>query len=1221
MYFKSLEIVGFKSFADKTKLNFEPGVTAIVGPNGCGKSNIADAIRWVLGEQSSKSLRASRMEDVIFNGTDTKEPINFAEVSLILSNDKRILPIDYDEVTISRRLFRSGDTEYLLNKTPVRLKDINELLMGTGIGTESYSIIEQGKMDLILSSKPEDRRYVFEEASGITKYKAKKKEALRKLEQTEQNLLRINDIITEVKRQITSIERQARKAERYKVDFDKLKELELKLSFFDYRNIKTEEKTFSVEGGDLREREKELNTEINSLAVKISDYRQSLNDINQRVADLKAKQADLSSSFNINAQKAGINKERIAEAHQSREALSKEIVLLREKIAVAQVSVQKLEADLAKISTDRDVKQKAVEEKESLQSSLSREIAEIEEKAKTGKTQIVDYLAKETHIKNDLIKLGADIQNKKARHRRLGIEKETVQKELDSVAQVLAVIVKEFEEAERKITEARSHLEAKEAASQSVISDIRSLESRIAEQENRRAGLRSKIEVLDDMVKKHEGFKQGVKNLLLKTSEAGSPGFGIRGVLADLIKVESGYEAIVSAFLGDDAQVLITDTDQDAANAIEYLRQNKLGKASFVSLQALAGTGIPAGPNGASLPSGLSVLKGFVKTDAAYASVIEHFFGNAYLTDAPEQGLKDLDIPGDTAVVNRSGTVYRDNTFSGGSSLDNDDSILIGRVDRLEAMKSELAGVEEGIARLIAEREEKDKAAESLKSEIEALERGLHAEDVNLANVKSRRDAQDEIVKKLKDEFSVTELELGEVQQAIDDASKRGEALNNELNVIEREKSDLQQFLDESHNMLAEKRSQKDRAALETVALRTEAQSLDKEEGSLKNGLNREKGFVFELEDNVFSKEGLSEEYAQKAKSLDEEIVSLTAQNETISRDLKVLGEEVSNIEGSRSSVVDTLSVDELQLKDREDALESLRNQIRDFDVKKTEIAYKKTSLQERILQAYKIDMENFTLELEDNIDWEPVKAQISELKDKLDKMGPVNLVAIDEHKELEERHAFLTRQQEDLANAKDSLLKAIQKINKTTKDLFIETFQKIQVEFKNFFRLLFGGGQAELVLIDEQDILESGIEIIVRPPGKKLQNIMLLSGGEKALTAIALLFSIFKVKPSPFCVLDEIDAPLDESNVIRFSNVLKDFLKISQFIIITHNKRTIELADVMYGITMQERGVSKIVSVKFLDRKKEDVKEEVPKAAEEKESEQVPPARAQGAGQVSAFA
>ena len=338
------------------------------------------------------------------------------------------------------------------------------------------------------------------------------------------------------------------------------------------------------------------------------------------------------------------------------------------------------------------------------------------------------------------------------------------------------------------------------------------------------------------------------------------------------------------------------------------------------------------------------------------------------------------------------------------------------------------------------------------------------------------------------------------------------------------------------------------------------------------------------MKESLFIKESASGEYANKTKLLEEEIVQLKAQNGTISSELKILSEESNAIEKRRSDMVDCVSVEELQLKDKEKSVESLRNQIRDLDVKLTQTSYKKSSLKERILQSYKVDLEETHMELEDNIDWDALKTQVAELKEKLDKMGPVNLVAIDEHKELEERYSFLVHQQEDLVNAKDSLMKAIQKINKTTKDLFIDTFQKIQVEFKNFFRLLFGGGQAELVLVDEQDVLECGIEIIVRPPGKKLQNLMLLSGGEKAMTATALLFAIFKVKPSPFCVLDEIDAPLDESNIIRFSQVLKDFLKISQFIIITHNKRTIELADVMYGITMQERGVSKIVSVKFMD-------------------------------------
>ncbi|MCX5666588.1 MAG: chromosome segregation protein SMC [Candidatus Omnitrophica bacterium] len=1185
MYFKSLELLGFKSFAEKTKLNFEPGVTAIVGPNGCGKSNIADSIRWVLGEQSAKSLRASSMQDVIFNGTDTKEPINFAEVSLIFSNEKRVLPIDYDEVTITRRVFRSGDTEYLLNKTPVRLKDISELLMGTGIGTESYSIIEQGKMDLILSSHPEDRRFIFEEASGITKYKSKKKEALRKLEQTEQNLLRINDIILEVKRQIGSIERQARKAERYKEDFDKLKDLEIRLAFFDYNDLKTQGKTYAVESEDLKTRERDMASELGAVASKISQFRQSLDELNQRISEFKNKHTTMSSSLDMNNHKMEINGERIRELIESQGAIKKEMELISVKAAEAEKSAISLKSDLEKTIALRSERLKLLEEKNMLISTLSKEIEESDEKIKISKMQTVEYLSNETKIKNELIKLGADLQNRKARERRLMAEKETVQKDLESVDAVLSSMMKEFEEAQDKISGIRTDLDAKKNLKNSAVSEFESIQAQISQEENRRAATSSKIELLEDVIKKHEGFYQGVKSLLVKMDEKDASFAGILGVVADMIKVERGYEEAVNAFLGDSAQALVTEKDGDITSAIEYLKTNSLGKASFVSLETLKN--IKGSRTHVDMPAstGLIPLKNFVNIDPQYSDILEHLFSNAYLAQSFENAMSDF-RRSNAVIITKSGLMYNNGTVSGGSVSDSEETLLIGRKNKFESLKAELSGLKENLEALKIRGAEKSEISRSLENEISSIEALLRDEEIAASGIAMRQSSQAESAKKLKEEFDVANLELDEVKQVIDDLSKKVESLNTELNEIEKNKAVTENIITESLTLTTDRRTRREKLGLEIATLVAENQSVYKDQESLRIGVEREELNIKELKESLFNKENTLNDYVSKEKSLTEEIAELRSQNDGISAELKILSEESQKIECGRSNLVDALSVDELQLKDKETAIDSLRNQVRDLDVKLTEISYKKTNLKERIAQSYKIDIEETHIELENSIDWEALKAQVTELKDKLDKMGPVNLVAIDEHKELEERHSFLVHQQEDLVNAKDSLMKAIQKINKTTKELFLDTFQKIQVEFKTFFRLLFGGGQAELILMDEQDVLESGIEIIVRPPGKKLQNLMLLSGGEKAMTATALLFAIFKVKPSPFCVLDEIDAPLDESNVERFSRVLKDFLKISQFIIITHNKRTIELADVMYGITMQERGVSKIVSVKFLDNK-----------------------------------
>ncbi|MCX5679550.1 MAG: hypothetical protein NTZ95_02630, partial [Candidatus Omnitrophica bacterium] len=655
--------------------------------------------------------------------------------------------------------------------------------------------------------------------------------------------------------------------------------------------------------------------------------------------------------------------------------------------------------------------------------------------------------------------------------------------------------------------------------------------------------------------------------------------------LADIVKVERGYEEAISALLGLDAQVIIARTDLDVDHAIEYLKSNRLGKATFVSLETLkrindgrkdvVGTGKDLRP-----------VREFVHTEDQYGAILDHFFADAYLCES-EDSIKGRSVSGSEVLVTKSGLIYDNGRISGGSVPDADESLLIGRAERLTCLRVELDLLEKDASKLKEESLREADTSRSLESEMASLDAQLRVKEVDLSGIRMKKEGYEESAAKIGEEFALLVSELSEADETLNDLTKRGESLNTELNDIEKERSSSQTFIEESQSLVLSKKSERERSSLEAATLRAELQSQAKDEEGARNNLKNQEALLFEFEETLYAREGAVKESADRARFLEEEIVKLAEDNKGLGLALKSFNEEAAGFEAVKNEMHDKFSIEELQLEERENVMEQLRNQVRDLDVKLTELNYKKTNLKDRIFQTYKIDLEITHIDVEENTDWDALKTQVAELKDRLDKMGPVNLIAIDEHKELEERYSFLVHQQEDLLNAKDSLHKAIQKINKTTKDLFLDAFQKIQVEFKSFFRMLFGGGQAELVLIDEQDILESGIEIVVRPPGKKLQNLMLLSGGEKAMTAIALLFAIFKVKPSPFCVLDEIDAPLDESNVLRFSNVLKDFLKISQFIIITHNKRTIELADIMYGITMQERGVSKIVSVKFADAKK----------------------------------
>ena len=1182
MYFKRLELIGFKSFANKTRLKFEPGITAIVGPNGCGKSNIADAIKWVLGEQSAKELRGSRMEDVIFNGTSNEEPTNMAEVSIVLSNKDRILPIDYEEIIITRRLFRSGESEYLINKMPVRLKDINDLLAGTGIGTSSYSIIEQGQIGQILSSKPEERRYIFEEASGITKFKIKKKEALRKLEHTENNLIRLNDIINEVERQIKSIERHAKKAEVYRQDFDILKDLELKVSSSRFKFINNELKTVSLENQDLKKTEEEL---LQSHSALLENVRLSKDAAWKTGEDLQKAQteiAEIAAAIDKNIHTVRLDRERIEELKTSSEISNKEIKILEGKLQIRKKDKEKYEKNLLSISSLKYDKEKDLTEKEKEMSHIIKKIESCQTSIKTAKNDVVDILTSQTKTKNELIKLGADIQNRKVRLRRLRIENENILKEKEALDKKIKDIDEKFNTTKDEIASQKNVIPSLKNQIQDLEASLKVGRDKISNYILSKEASKSKLKFLGELIAKQEGFTRSVKAIRENQGDV--------RLIADLINVESGFEKATECILGELAQAIVVKERLEALKLIDFIRNRNSGKANFIIHKDVINLK-PKTPKRISKDS-FPILN-FIKCSDDYKDIILYLFKNTYIVDTPEDADRFFVRFKEYRFVTKNGYLREGPRVLGGAIIEADASI-IGRKQNLDNTEKEMSLIN---SQLEQEQLKASKYETDLKdtgSRLKQVETSLRDSESAFANINAQRSSILNEIKRIDEEITVVNVEIEDVSSSLDDLTSRGGELNLTLNKKEEESTRTRDLIANFEKEIKENAALKEEVLLKTAALKGELSSFEVSYDNISSNLNMGELEYSDIEKDIESKNNQIGLSLNKIEYFSNEIVQFEAERQVLEENKRFSESKLQDLTDKKNTGIKAFNEKEALLKEKEKEIEILRNNIRDLEIKLTEINYKRSSLIERMQAAYRVDLNELDIEIDEETDWDEVKEKIRLLKQKLEKMGPVNLVAIEEHKELEERFSFLTRQKEDLVNAKESLHKAIVKINVTTRKLFIETFQKVQVEFRNYFRMLFGGGHAEIFLLDERDVLESGIEIVVRPPGKKLQNILLLSGGERALTAIALLFAIFKINPSPFCVLDEIDAPLDESNIDRFTRVLQEFLKMSQFIIITHSKKTIQMADILYGITMAQRGVSKIVSVRLADESKKTDREEV---------------------------
>ena len=1027
-------------------------------------SNVFDAIRWVLGEQSIKALRGSEMQDVIFNGTDSKEPLSMAEVSLSFDNGKRFFNLDHNEVVITRRIFRSGESEYLLNKTLVRLKDILDLFMGTGIGAENYSLVEQGKIDLVLSSRPEDRRLIFDEAAGITKYKVQKKEALRKLEETEQNLLRINDIIAEVKRQIGSLERQANKARRYKEIFEVLKQKEISLAILEENELIAQKDNIISQLNELGAAEGRLLNIIQEHESKLSTHRTDLKAMEDNIMVLKNRILNLDNLVLANEERINFNQEKTAELDENQKYLKAQMEQTKNRLVLDEEKLNNLKIEHGNITKNIEEKKLLNKEKETQLSNLSSSIkASLENIAKT-KRNILELVTKLTQAKNQNTDLTAKQQVYLARKKRLEIENSKVAEEKAQVKNNLDELVIELKGLERAFQD-----------------------------------LTIKIN--------NTKYEQGQENLSLNNinldiSNLEKEKLSLQSHKEFLERLKTKYEDI-----------------SESMNAVVYLDKPPLDKVT-----------------------GLVVR-------------IKDYFP---ITPADKQVLE-------SARFKLSGEA---------KPIDLDAQKIIQKLEKIEENLTVLGNTKKAsLARI-----------EELNKTIHNLEDESRNQEITLSNRRTSHNNILEQFNKINEEEEVIALELSDVGKELTALEEKLTGSQFQLSGLDKEQKYSEDLILHEQNNIDLNHKTKEEVLVLITQTKTELEGLMKRLDSdqvtlkiLEDTYQQDKeslsNFERQMKENVAKRESL----VLGTKNLEAKIEQAHLDIDGLNKNLKETEDKYKEISGGVSDAMEKMESDRRER-------DTLKNKLYELQMQNKDVDFKLTSIKDRILQAYKIDLDISCLPQEADKNILPL--DIKRLKEKLDACGTVNLVAIEEYDELKKRYDFLTQQQNDLVCAKESVHEAILKINRTTRKMFLETFEKVRHEFRNYFKLLFNGGDAQIFLIDEQDPLESGIEIICRPPGKKLQNVLLLSGGEKSLSAIALIFAIFKVKPSPFCVLDEIDASLDEANVDRFSRILQEFVKDSQFIVITHNKKTIINADVMYGITMQESGVSKIVSVKFAENR-----------------------------------
>lgn len=1197
MRIKKLELVGFKSFKDKTVIQFDAGITGIVGPNGCGKSNIVDALVWVMGEMSAKDLRGSTMTDVIFAGAEGYAPLGMCEVSLTLENDGGPFPAKYikhTEIMVTRRLHRNGEGEYFINKEPARLKDVQEIFMDTGAGSKGFSIIQQGMIGKIITAKPEDRRHLIEEAAGITKFKARKKESQRKLQQTDQNLIRLQDIVGELKRQIDSLQRQAQRAERYRNLKNQIEDLDLWLSSRQYLDLKSiadeaqrifnEAQSLEVEG---ESRLSQLQADFETLKLQALEKEKKVENLqntyfeNQSLVSKKEMEIQ---ELKFEIEQARRNEQMTGNLMQEQQArlslLKRDQEQMLEQATEMKTTVEELESEFVEKNATYERDQKRIQEVDDILTEKRRElfavgqtVSSLEAKSQSLESQIQDVEEKDTNeqlVLNELREKKIEFESRRNR------------------------IFADLDKNRQLSLDLSSDVESFEANKKVLNEQLAQKKDEVEEFKDQLGQVTSKLYGLENLQSSFEGYESGVKSVMLwqkaeaqKVQEMHADGSVTTYFqpVSDVVEVEPQYEVAMEAALGQRLQMLLSHESTKPLEAVDYLKSTKSGRSSFLAADAVAGNFKDTNPS--SEEGVQALLKDVVRTKEQFQSTVAYFVDGIAVVDSLRTALRlRPNYPGWNFVTIDGDTLSSEGVISGGSQ-DNAESGILHRKNQIKdltAAKNEWAGklalaqaamkkIEEQLTNVVNDFEGAQKRKIEQEIKVRELQKDLERAEQELSNAEYAVDRQDREIKRVQDQLNSLKDKLAEMLTSLEDVRLRKQELEDSSKTLEEEFDTMNKGFPELQKEVTELQVELASKNQQYMGLTRQLEMVTKSADDLSLQLSR-----MTEETEMYSEKMTESQMALEERKL--EFEKWLNQLEELKQNLSMEKNSFEELSNQLNDMADDLASTQKAKNDR-------MTQMNDAQLKLDQAKMKEQYLIDQVREKYMLILPEIVEKYsERGGDAYLAETELKELKEKIAKIGEVNLSAIEEYEETSKRYEFLTKQHDDLVEAKEQLRRVIDRINRICSKRFKETFDLVNDRFTRVFPVLFGGGEAKLELHEDPEKGEMGIEIIAKPPGKKMQNVTLMSGGEKALTAVALVFSIFLVKPSPYCLLDEVDAPLDDANVFRFNDLVREMAKRSQIIVVTHNKHTMEVAKKLYGVTMQERGVSTMVSVSLQDIK-----------------------------------